>query len=311
MENFEFATINATRPDLASLPVNMPEGYIAEKILPVSKVAVPSGTVYYCGAMSDGTAVTNRSVATAPSATQLASSYTTFTCGEIIDRGAITPDEAKIFGGVAKADEIGAKWVMKSVLKKREESVAEAILGDETEISGDAQFDPSTARVQIQEALDLIRPYDGKATLVAGTKVIKKIYQALLSDTPTRKELAGSGVIGSPYSLGLEAIKTVLINYLGIDDILIGSDDVWANDGNDTKFAIVKISDNADEMSYKYEAQLGRLFTFIPDENTNGWELFSFANAGTLNNEYTARMKVDAKILNDGAKVVFSINEGE
>ena len=91
-------TQTGPRPDLAALPVNLPEGYIGNSVFPVSPVADKSGTIYYATVTADSAAQTGRSAGTAPTGTQISDSSTTYTAAEAIKRGSVTPDEAKQFG---------------------------------------------------------------------------------------------------------------------------------------------------------------------------------------------------------------------
>jgi SAM-dependent methyltransferase len=86
-------------------------------------------------------------------ATQIATSSTTYTCAEAVKRGAITPDEAKQFGGIAKADEAGAKWAKRQVMRAMETVQAGVILKSGS--SADDSFDAVSSGFLLRNVVDV------------------------------------------------------------------------------------------------------------------------------------------------------------
>ncbi len=293
-------TQNGDRPDLASaITVNPPEGYIAAKILPISPVMEKAGSVAYKTLDADVAAQTGRSAGAAPTATQIANSATTYSCAEAVKRGAITPDEVKQMGGIAKADVVGTKFAMRSVQNYLENDVCTHILGT----AASASFDPAKLKTQIQDAANSVRRYSGKSTIIASTKTLQAMIQGVLSNGPT-DGLFARLVNGSANALSLESMLNGLKFYLGVDNVLAGDDAIWNAGAYKGKFALAKLDDGMDPLSHKWEPVLGKTFQFLPD-GEQPWVVKSVADLTLVNNFYDAYQWFDTIILNSGALYVF------
>jgi hypothetical protein len=293
-------TVNGDRPDLAaSIIVNPPEGYIAAKILPVSPVMEKAGSVAYKTLDADVAAQTGRVAGAAPTITQIANSATTFSCAEAVKRGAITPDEVKQMGGIEKADAVGTKFAMRSVQNYLEADVCAHILG----VAASASFDPAKFKTQAQTALNAVRRYEGRSTLIAGTKTIQAMMQGILSSKPT-DNLFNRIVNGNGAALSLQSMVDALKFYVGIDDVLAGDDGIWNAGAYAGHFAIAKLDDGTDPLSHKWNPVLGKTFQFLPD-GTNPWVIKSVADLTLVNNFYDAYQWFDTVVLNAGALYVF------
>jgi hypothetical protein len=304
--NDAYYTQTGERADLAALEVNAPEGYIADKILPIVPVREKTGVVYYATVTADVAAQTNRSVGAAPDGTQISDSNTTFTCAEAIKRGKVTPDEAKTMGGIEKADMVGARFAKRSVMKNFEQDVCALILQSGSD--ADAAFDPAKVRTQIQTAKQAMRLYEGRTALVAATYNIEAMLQAMLSDATYGAALArlvtGTSGVAAVQGISLEAWKQALAIFFGVQDVLAGDDTVWNATAVAGRFAIVKLDDSADELAHKYKPVLGKAFQFLPD-GKNPWLIEAIADRITKNNYYDATQWYDAVVLNSGAAYVF------
>jgi hypothetical protein len=298
-----YYTETGARPDLAALEVNLPEGYIGTKIYPVVSVVEKAGSVAYATVTAATTAQTGRSAGVAPTATQIANSATTWSCVEVIERGAVTPDEAKQMGGIEKADVVGSTWAKRSVLKYRENLIAAKILG-----TADDTFDPAKLRTDMQTARQAIRLYPGKTSLVASSYVLNAMVQNIAAESGVGDAFARivTGVNAAEAAMGLsfEAWKRGLAMFLGVDEVLAGDDDVWNAGSYAGKFAIVKIDASNDPLSHKYIPIIGKTFTFLPD-GTNGFEVQSVGDRTLINNFYDAKQYVNVVELNSGAVYVF------
>jgi len=298
-----YFTQSDNRPDLAALTVNLPEGYIGTQLYPVVPVLEKAGSVAYATVTADTTAQTGRVAGAAPSATQIANSATTWAAVEVIDRAAITPDEAKQMGGIEKADEVGAKWAMRQVLALREGLIAAKILGTK-----DATFDPAKVRTQMQTARQTVRLFPGKTVLAASSYVLNAMVQNMLASPITGPAFAnivtGANSAEAAMGLSFEAWKRGLAMYLGVDEVLAGDDAVWNSGTYAGKFAIVKVDNTGDPLSHKYIPVIGKTFTFIPDGG-NGWEVQSVGDRTLINNFYDAKQWVNVVELNAGAVYVF------
>jgi len=293
-------TQNGDRPDLAaSIQVNPPEGYIAAKILPISPVMEKAGKVAYKTLDADVAAQTVRTTGTGPDVTQIANSVADFSCAEASKRGAISPDEVKQMGGIEKADVVGTKFAMRSVQNFFEADVAAHVLGG----VASASFDPAKFKTQMQTALNVVRRYEGKSTLIAGTKTIQAMMQGLLSSKPT-DNLFNRIVNGNGSALSLQSMVDALKFYVGIDQVLPGDDAIWNAGAYAGKFAIAKLDDGSDALSHKWNPVFGKTFQFLPD-GTNPWVVKSVADLTLVNNFYDAYQWFDTIVLNSAALYVF------
>ena len=298
--NDAYYTQVGERPDLAAIEVNKPEGYIGTSIVPMLPTTDKSGTVYYATLTADSAAQTGRSAGAAPTATQVSDSSTTFSCAEAVKRAAITPDEAKQMGGIAKADEAGAKWAKRQVMNALEGAIRTDLFG----VAATQTFDPRKFRTQAQTAMDNIRLYEGRSVLVLGTKTLKQIADALLGDAQVGPMFARIASGGSPNAaaagFGLDAFKTALALWAGVDEVMAGDQSIWGAGAASGKCAIVKVDQSGDPLSHKYMPVLGKVFQFMPD-GSNPWVISANANRDTINNTYDAFLWYDVVLLNTGA----------
>lgn len=257
----QFYTQKGNRPDLQALVVNLPEGYIGNKVFPVTTVAEKSGTIYYSTVTANSAAQTNRVSGAAPATTLIANSSTTYTCVENIKRSTVDVTEVKTFGSVAKSDEMQGKWVKKQIARAQEAAQVAALLT----AAADVSFDGATFGTQVQTGLDAIRNYSGKTALVGATSLIKTIMAN--SDVSAKLLRVVTGVNpstaaeGLAFKLGCDALAT----WLGVDMVLAGDSAIWTASSAAGKVAIVKIDESGDALSYKYEPIIGKTYVYLPD----------------------------------------------
>ena len=296
-----YFTQTGDRPDLAAVDVNAPESYIGAILMPFADVADKSGTIYYNTVAADETAETGRVAGAAPSGTQIATSNTTYTCAEIIDRGKITPDEAKQMGGIEKADEVGSKFAKRNVWNLLEGNVRNVVL--DSGVAASKSFDPAKVLTDVQDALDAVRLYEGKTTLVAATKTLRGMWQALLAEQSHSKALARI-VNGTTTNLNFKAWLDAMAMYFGVDRVLAGDDSIWNAAAVSGRFAIGKFDAGDDPMSHKWRPVYGKIWRYMP-EGSNGWSVQSVADRLTHNNIYDASVWANVVELNAAAKYVF------
>lgn len=299
-----YYTITGPRPDLAAVEVNPPEGYIGSKVVPVVSVADKTGTIYYNDVTADVAAQTGRSTVTAPNSTTIAGTSTTFTCAEAISRGKIAPDEVKAFGGIAKADMIGVKFAKRNVLNAVEAAVAAVTTGS----TADDTWDAAKFLQDSQTALDAVRLYYGKTTLLASTIVLKRMVEQLLQDD-TYGPVLGRIVSGTSPSVAVQGVQfsawlNALSMFIGVDQVLAGDDTIWNAGDNAGKFVIGKFDDGSQELIHKYEPVFARNFMFLP-EGGNPWFVESIGDRLTKANVYDAALWYNVVTLNAGAIYVF------
>jgi len=301
-----FYTEEGDRSALQSeIEINAPEGYIGTKMMPVVPVTEKAGSMAYATVTAETTAQTSRAAGTAPTATQISNSAHAWACAEIIERAAITPDEVKQMGGIDKADKIGFRWAMRSVLKAREALIAAVVCG-----TADASFDPAKLRTQTQTALQALRLYPGKSVLAAGTYTLKAMVQAIAGDSDAGPAFArivtGTNAAEAVLGLSIKAWLQGLALFIGVDEVLAGDDDVWSVAGGTAeKFSIVKVDTTNDPLSHKYLPILGKCITFLPDGSL-GWELQGVADRTLINNFYDAKMWIDVETYNAAAVYTFN-----
>ena len=300
----DFYTVEGERSAMQSeIEINPPEGYIGTQMMPVTPVLEKAGSHAYATVTAETAAQTGRVAGVAPTATQISNSAHAWACAEIIERAAITPDEAKQMGGMENADKIGFRWAMRSVLKAREALIAAVVLGTK-----DATFDPAKMRTQIQTALQALRLYPGKSVLAAGKYTLTAMIQNMASDANIGPAFArivtGTNSAEAVLGLSMKAWLQGLALFTGVDEVLAGDDDVWAAGTCAEKFSIVKVDNTNDPLSHKYIPVLGKTITFIPD-GTQGWELQGIADRTLINNFYDAKMWIDVETYNAAAVYTF------
>jgi len=302
-----FYTITGHRPDLAALEVNTPEGYIGNKIVPVVPTADKTGTVYYHALVADVAAQTNRTTLNAPDGTAITNSNTTFTCAEKIKRGEIAPDEAKSMGGIEKADMVGAKFAKRSLMNALEAEIATITTGS----TADGTFDAAKFLGQSQEALQAVRRYYGKTTLLGATITLKRAVQQLLADSTYGKVLSrivtGSSPAVAATGLNLQSWLNGLAMFLGVDQVLAGDDGIWNAGDNADRLVIGRFDDGSDPLRHKYEPCFARNFVYLPDGGSP-WFMESIADRLTKSNNYDASVWNNVVTLNaDAIYVIGSV----
>jgi hypothetical protein len=299
----DYYTQTGPRPELAAVEVNPPEGYIGSQILPNVPVTDKSGTVYYATVTADSAAETGRGAGVAPTGVQISDSTTTFTAAECIARGKVTPDEAKQFGGIDKADIAGTKWAKRQVMNSRESAICTLILGK----AASATFDAAKVLTQVQTGLEAVRLYDGPSALITSTMTFKKIVLGLLGDSKMgplfSRLVTGTSSAVAAQGLSYKAWVDAFAMFIGVDQVKIGCDSIWNAAAVAGKFGIAKLDDGNDAMSHKWKPVLGKTWTFLPD-GTNEYEIQSVGDRITLNNLYDAKSWYNAKLLNTGALYV-------
>jgi len=296
----EYYTSTGPRPDLAALPVNLPEGYIGTKLLPVLNVADKTGTIYFRNAVARSAAQTGRGADTAPTAEAVANTSTTWTCAEAIDRAYITPDEAKNMGGVEKADQVGSEVAKVNVLDIIENAIIAKVLG--SSVTPGATFDVAKILLQIEVALESIRAYRGKRVAYGSTLVLKGIVQAILANDkigPMFSRLAGNGAGIPKFADWMNAFAM----FVGVDEVMAGDTTLWNPSGYTGRFGLMAVEESTNPLWHKYRAVRGKTMLFLPD-GAQPFECRSYADENALNNKYTAQAWYGIIDMNTSAQYV-------
>lgn len=292
------------RPDLAGIEVNAPEGYIAEKVMPILQVYQPSGKLYYHAKQDDVAAQTGRSVGVAPNKTQIGQSDLDYTASEVIQRAAIAPSAVPTMGGIEKADMIGARLAKRSVMAYREAAVAALTLGGSA-----TDFDPGAISSQAAAAFAATKGIAGKLALVGSAKTLADVYTALLREESTSVLLArivagtapGVAMEGLAYSVRAKAVSILF----GCEEVYAGDDAIWNDGALEGRFAVGRFDDGGED-NHLFEPVFGRVLQYIP-QSGEPISIRATADDTAINNYYTATTHMVAKVLNGGAVYRFSL----
>lgn len=312
-------TIIGDRPDLAELNVNEPFGYVGHRLYPANVVRNPSGSgIGYATVDPDGTAVTNRVDGAAVTTNLLTVSTFSYACSELIYTAGITQKQTTWMGSVEAADKRGGRAAKRGVLKCLEarrlyQAVTVTAANKIIMAATDGFF------ATVMQAAEKVRFYPGKRILVVGAAAWGKIIgssevQARLtfSATPAQEETEAIR------SMRSDVVVQTMRGLLGVDEIhfadesltpamaqLSGVTGTTSIFGANT--ALVAVAPDPEEDLYYEDAQLGRSFVFIPDEEGFDITVSSFADEKTLTNNYTGLSNVDVVELNPGAKCVIDM----
>lgn len=296
----QYYTELGDRPDLAAMEVNTPEGYIGDKVMPIVNVTEKSGTLYYATVTADSAAQTSRAAGAAVTAQQISDSNTTFSTLERIKRAAVTPDEVKTFGGIEKADEVGAKFSKRQVMGSLEEAVAAEVMDGTI----DETFDSANALIQTQVANEALRLYPGKTVMVASTKTLKTMVQKFIKDNTIGPAFIRT-VSGSSPSIAVEGLNfnawlQAIALYLGIDEVQAGADTIWGTAARVDRFTLMKQDTSGDPLAHKYMPIFGKTYMFLPD-TVQPYQIESVPDRILKNNYYDSTLWFDTVALNSAA----------
>ena len=294
-------TTTGERPDLASIEVNPPEGFIGTKIFPIVPVTEKSGYLYYATVQADAAAQTGRSAGVAPTATTISDSNTTFTCAEACKRAQITPDEVKTYGSLAKAEEVAAKWAKRQVQRAHEAAAVTVLLHD----TADTSYDAATFQKQVQVALDAMHSYEGRTALVGARSLLKLIAGNSNINTALLRIVTGVEPKVASVGLSWEQQKAALAIWLGLDDILDGDSGLWTSGAASGKVAVVKYDASGDPLSHKYMPILGKTMQYVPDGADTSYVIRSTPDYVNVVNLFDAYQWYQIKELNSTAFYVF------
>jgi hypothetical protein len=294
-----YQTSTGPRPDLIK-EYNLPEGYIGTQLLPVSEVMEKTGTIYYKGTpTADSAAETGRVSGVAPGVQKITASTTTYTTAEAIDRTQIAEDEAKGFGGIEKADPIGAETAVRNVQNAQEDAIVAITLG--SSVTPGATFDPGKFTLQVDAGWQDIRRYPGQRVMYASKRVFEGLIKSVISDSNYGPAFIRT--INTGANLKFEQWLDALAFWVGADRVLVGDTDRWNPSGYTGRFGLMKVLPNPGPAEHKFKSMRGRTYVFLPDGN-QPFEVLSYWNPGTLINEYTARAWYNVVSLNSGAQYV-------
>lgn len=301
----DYKTQDGRRPELERLPVANPEGYIGGILVPTFTTSQKTGTVYYQGTSSDAlaesAAQTGRSATAAPTGQAVASSNTTWTCAEVIDRTYMTEDEAKTFGTIQKADECAAKTAIRNVNNAIEDAIVAKVLGSSVTPVG--TFDADKFILQVQEQLSTLRLYEGPRVLYGSTIALKGVIRSMMTSSTMGPAFTRLIQGGSPEAarggFNLSVLLDALALWVGVDRCIAGRDANWNPSGYPGRVGMMVLDDTNDPLSHKYRAVYGKNFLFLPDGEQT-YMLDTFYDKDVLLNKYTCRSWYNIVEFNSG-----------
>lgn len=301
----EYKTTDGRRPELERLQVANPEGYIGSMLVPTFPTSAKTGTVYYqstsSAALAESAAQTGRSSTAAPTGQAVASSNTTWSCAEVIDRTYLTEDEAKTFGAIEKADEVAAKTAIRNVNNAIEDAIVAVVLGSGVTPVG--TFDPDKFILQVQEQLNNLRLYEGPRVLYGSTLALKGVIRSLLVSSAMGPAFSRLISGGSPEvargGFNLQNLLSALALWIGVDKVIAGRDANWNPSGYTGRVGLMVTDDSGDPLSHKYRAVYGKNFLFLPDGEQT-YQVDTFYDKDVLLNKYTCRAWYNIVELNSG-----------
>lgn len=249
------------RPDLEAQPFKAPE-FIGPTLMPPLMRPVKSGTIYYQDYVADGTVQTDRTLATAPSATSLTSSSTTWTMAEKIMRYKADQSEIEQLGGLAAAQAKGARLGKRVVAGALETLVASATLG-----SGATSRNILNSLINaVNVAKEAILDYgaDGKVALFGGRKTVDRVKR--YAEIIARMQFTGVLVrdIRDVRSISDDQLAAAL----DVDMVLAGPTGYWGS-SYDEKLGLIVLPNPA--VDPDEEVQFGRTMMMpVPAEGNPG-----------------------------------------
>ena len=290
----EYKTRSGRRQDLEAIEVNPVIGYIGDMIYPPVNTMEKTGTVYYKTLTADAAAQTGRSAGTAPAATLLTDSSTTFSVAEAVKRYGVVRDEVKQMGGIDACDRLGGMACKRSVMRAREDAkIAQLFTGSATDIS-------SAIISGIETGAESVRRYAGELAFVCSSSVYRWIIKQteitgkLGYTFPTNRVDANTVL-----SVKSELFRAMLQSIVGFDKVLIFDDDSEPS-GKGDYAAIVKLPP-ADEFSHKMDPVLGKEMLYLPD-GMQPYNIESFYDPDDYVNNYDCFTWYQIKELNSSAK---------
>lgn len=214
----------AIRPDLQTAEFSRPP-FLTDIILPPLMREQIAGTLYYQAVASDVTAQSGRANAsTIGDITEhiVSAASKTFSCSEIRDRQKMSYTQVKGYADLLHAELAMARIAKRAWFSKVETTTARVLLGaaSPTDLSGTSADIASSLENAVAELQDKA---PGKVALVLSSRN----FTRLKTDSNIKDRMKNTGVVlgagGDPRNVTAEQLAAIL----GVDQILIGPNDVW------------------------------------------------------------------------------------
>jgi len=298
-----YQTETGRREDLekALIDVNPYLGAIGGRILPVNDVMAKTGTYYYQDLEADAAAQTGRVASAAPSEVVIGENSSTWSAAEVIKRYVWSRDSVKSMGGLDRCDNIAAKAALRSVMRKHETDVAAAVLANASASVDDIE---ASFIQTAQKGLKAIHRYPGRKALVMSYTVFHRVMR--YTEIVNRFGLSAAAVGGADainiVAREPEALKMLLKSIIGVDEVLIGDDDIWY-DGSaayQDRAALVALPD-PEQFSEMADAAFGKTFRYLPDGQSYPFYIESHYDEDDKTNKYDASIWYSLEVMNAGA----------
>ena len=215
------------RPDLEAQSYKTP-GFIGMRLFPALKRMVKAGTIYFQDIVSDGSAQTDRTLASAPTATAIASASTTWSMAEKIKRYKIDQSEIEQLGGLDNAQQKAARLGKRAVMGAVEALAIAATFGDQSNITTVDILDSFLKTLDV--AKETIQDYaDGTLALFGARRIIGRLKR--YDEVVERMKFTGvlPGSVRDVRSISDQQLAAAL----GVDEILAGpSTGYWLGGSN-------------------------------------------------------------------------------
>lgn len=300
----QYQTEDGRREDLELplLELNPYHGAIGTRILPITQTGQKAGTYYYQVLQADAAAQTGRTVTAAPTRVNITENSGTYSVAEIIKGYTIPRSSVPTqFRTMARADMVGAKAALRSVLRKHETDVAAQLLGSQNADILDSFI--GAART----GLKTIKRYPGPKALVASQTVFQKIMD--YTEITARFNAASAQISGLDAEAIIardpQALKLVLAAIIGVDEVLVGDDDIWYDgDSAYQDRAALVVLPREEELSEIEEPVYGKTYRYLPDGQEYPFYIESLYDGDDKLNKYDALTWYSLEVMNSGAAYV-------
>jgi len=247
------------RPDLEAAEFKSPP-FIGNFIMPRLVRQVKAGTYYYMDVLADADPQTDRTLASAPTATSITSSSSTWSMAELIKRYKIDQSEVEQLGGLAAAQAKGARAGKRSCMGRLETLIATAVWGSGATTANIL----NSLKKAVDVAKETVMDYaDGRVALFGAKRTIDRVKR--YSEVIDRMKYTGvlPGSVRDVRSISDEQLAAAL----DVDVVLAGPTTQWAGSTStyDEYLGVVVLPDPTVDMDE--EVQFGRTLVMgVPNE---------------------------------------------
>jgi len=287
------------RPDLEVETFKAPP-YIAGQLLPPFAVAEKVGDFSYADVIADVSAQTGRSLAAAPTTTTSASSNTSFTATERIQRRNAGDSEIRLLGGLEKAQSRLARACKRAVMANIEALAAAHVLNG----SGVDVWDILNDLIgTVERAVERVSDYAmGTVALVGSKRVLDRVkkYDEVI------ERMQFTGVLPRDIRDVRNISNQQLAAVLGVDTVLPGPLDQWytASATYQDRLAVIVLPDASQEPLD--EIQFGRTVTYTVggQDESNMFLVETYYDDNLIAEVVQARAWVNSLLLNPEVCVI-------